>query len=207
MTRILEAEKSPTICFVFPSPLGWACMTWDRMRLKSLCFGHLSKDPIAPPEGGIITTKRSLPPIQREAVNRVLKLLDGGRVDFRDLPRVSTTKTGFGQRVVKLCQQIPWGKTMTYAEVAERAGSPGGARAVGNVMRANPLPLIIPCHRVVGAAGSLGGYSAPGGVTTKEWLLALERGDTKRVQEIEVDEDWLRARVPPAPQAQAVRAH
>ena len=84
--------------------------------------------------------------------------------------------TDFQQRVVVIVQAIPRGETLTYGEVAALAGSPGAARAVGTVMSTNPVPVIVPCHRVVGSAGSLGGFSAAGGVRTKRWMLDLESG-------------------------------
>ena len=69
---------------------------------------------------------------------------------------------------------MPRGETVSYAELAGRAGSPNAARAVGGVMAGNRVPLLVPCHRVVGAGGRLGGFSAPTGVELKKRLLALE---------------------------------
>ena len=80
----------------------------------------------------------------------------------------------FHRKVYKALCKIPAGKTITYAELAKRAGSPGAARAVGTAMAKNPFPIVIPCHRVVAGNGKLGGYSGRGGVATKKALLALE---------------------------------
>ena len=80
----------------------------------------------------------------------------------------------FARRVVELCRRIPYGQTLTYGELAAQAGSPRAARAVGNVMRTNRCPLVVPCHRVVPSGSGLGGYSAPGGVRAKLRLLELE---------------------------------
>lgn len=77
-----------------------------------------------------------------------------------------------------LRKEVPWGETVSYGELASMAGRPGAARAIGSIMRRNPIPFVIPCHRVVGAGGRLGGYG--GGLTTggsldiKRWLLAHE---------------------------------
>lgn len=79
-------------------------------------------------------------------------------------------------RVLQTLQGIPFGATTSYGQLAMMAGHPGAARAVGGVMAANPFPLIIPCHRVLGAGGKLGGYSGGKGVATKKWLLAFEQG-------------------------------
>lgn len=81
--------------------------------------------------------------------------------------------TPFERRVYAAVRRIPRGRTLTYGEVADRAGAPGAARAVGQAMRKNPVCLFIPCHRVVGA-GSLGGYGGPDGEALKRRLLAAE---------------------------------
>lgn len=94
--------------------------------------------------------------------------------DFLDVQIDVRHLTPFAQKVVDACRQIPLGQTRTYAELAAAAGSPQAARAVGNVMAGNRIPIIVPCHRVVGSGGSLGGYSATGGLRTKRRLLELE---------------------------------
>lgn len=81
---------------------------------------------------------------------------------------------GFRRRVLEACRRIPYGATVSYADLARTAGSPGAARAVGGAMASNPLPLIIPCHRVICSDGSIGGFSSPLGLTQKERLLRHE---------------------------------
>jgi methylated-DNA-[protein]-cysteine S-methyltransferase len=71
-------------------------------------------------------------------------------------------------------QALAWGETITYGELAARAGAPGAAQAVGQAMGKNPLPIIVPCHRVLASGNKLGGFSAPGGTSTKARLLAME---------------------------------
>ena len=80
----------------------------------------------------------------------------------------------FQRAVLQFVAQIPYGKTMTYGEVAARIGKPRAARAVGRALATNPMPIVIPCHRVLAANGGLGGYSGAGGIATKRRLLALE---------------------------------
>jgi methylated-DNA-[protein]-cysteine S-methyltransferase len=80
---------------------------------------------------------------------------------------------GFGREVLRVTAHIPYGKVRTYREVAVRTGRPLAVRAVGNALGANPMPIVIPCHRVVRTGGGLGGYT--GGVQRKERLLQLER--------------------------------
>jgi methylated-DNA-[protein]-cysteine S-methyltransferase len=91
----------------------------------------------------------------------------GTRLDLSDM-------TQFRRRVVRCCRAIPYGETRTYGQLAAEAGSPGAARAVGSCMAGNPFPLVVPCHRVVAAGGRLGPFSAPGGMRTKQRLLAME---------------------------------
>jgi methylated-DNA-[protein]-cysteine S-methyltransferase len=87
-----------------------------------------------------------------------------------DLSRASD----FDAKIFRALQSIPAGKTTTYGELASIAGSSGGSRAVGRAMATNPFPLLVPCHRVVASGGKAGGFSAYGGLVTKEKLLALE---------------------------------
>jgi methylated-DNA-[protein]-cysteine S-methyltransferase len=94
--------------------------------------------------------------------------------DFRDVLIDPGPQTEFQRLVVDHCRQIPPGATLTYGELAARAGRPRSARAIGNCMAANRIPLIVPCHRVVGADGGLRGYSANGGLRLKQRLLDLE---------------------------------
>lgn len=98
----------------------------------------------------------------------------GERVRFR--VRLDDTQASeFQRRVRQACQRIPYGRTASYRDLAERAGSPQAARAVGQVMRTNPVPLVVPCHRVLRSDGALGGFSGPGGRQQKQHLLELER--------------------------------
>jgi methylated-DNA-[protein]-cysteine S-methyltransferase len=98
----------------------------------------------------------------------------GHLVDFHGIRLDLVDLTDFQRRVLSACRQIAYGTTLTYAQLAQRAKAPTAARAVGQVMARNPVPLIIPCHRVVARAGGLGGFSAPRGLTMKRRLLRLE---------------------------------
>ncbi len=95
----------------------------------------------------------------------------GTRTAF-DLPVDWTLTSRFGREVLRACAAIPFGHTATYAQLAARAGSPNGSRATGNALGANPIPIVIPCHRVLRTGGGLGGYT--GGLHRKEALLAVE---------------------------------
>lgn len=94
------------------------------------------------------------------------------RTEF-DLP-LAPEGTAFQQRVWKSLQTIPYGETISYAELAKRTGNPKAARAVGSANGCNPIPIVIPCHRVIAADGTLGGFG--GGLDVKQSLLTLESG-------------------------------
>jgi methylated-DNA-[protein]-cysteine S-methyltransferase len=97
----------------------------------------------------------------------------GERVLF-DLPLHFQGFTKFRQAVYRLVAGIPYGTAMSYAEVAAACGCPNGARAIGGAMAANPIPILVPCHRVVGVSGVMTGFTAPGGVASKRELLQME---------------------------------
>ena len=108
-------------------------------------------------------------PLLLRARDQVQEYLDGERTSF-DLP-LSPAGTAYRQRVWAALQAIPYGETRTYLDIAGSAG--GAARSVGQANENNPLPILIPCHRVV-ATGGLGGYSGGDGIEAKRFLLALE---------------------------------
>jgi methylated-DNA-[protein]-cysteine S-methyltransferase len=110
---------------------------------------------------------------------QVSEYLSGVRRHF-DLTLDLTALSPFHKQVLQLTLQVPYGKTSTYQEIAARMGKPKAARAVGRVEATNPIPLIIPCHRVVGSDGSLHGYGGPGGIKLKAWLLNLEQSRIKK---------------------------
>ncbi|MCA9073214.1 MAG: MGMT family protein [Planctomycetaceae bacterium] len=102
------------------------------------------------------------------------KYAAGEFVDFSDVEVNLSHLTEFQARVIAELRKVGYGETLSYAELATRAGSPKAARAVGSVMSQNRIPLIIPCHRVVGTSGHLGGFSAPRGIALKKELLEME---------------------------------
>jgi O-6-methylguanine DNA methyltransferase len=110
-----------------------------------------------------------------DVIARIRKHLSGELQDFRNVD-LDLDRTGeFERQVYRQTREIPAGQTRTYGEVARLLGEPAAARAVGQALGRNPIPLIIPCHRVLGAGRKYGGFSAPGGVATKLKLLRIER--------------------------------
>jgi len=103
----------------------------------------------------------------------IIAYFKGKQVLFR-YPLKLVNVSDFERAVLEEVKKIPYGATASYGEIARRVGRPGGARAVGRVMGKNPIPLIIPCHRVVASGGKTGGFSAPGGIKLKRKMLMLE---------------------------------
>lgn len=109
-----------------------------------------------------------------EAIELIQRLLTGDAVDLTGVELDMSGVSAFDRRVAEVARTIQPGETLTYGEVAARAGAPGEAREVGAAMGRNRFPIVVPCHRVVAADGKLGGFSAPGGTETKRRMLAIE---------------------------------
>lgn len=111
--------------------------------------------------------------LAEEAAGQIQEYLYGRRQCFT-VPVDWELISGFARQILEGCAQIAYGETVSYSELARRAGKEGAARAVGQALAANPVPILVPCHRVVGADGNLGGFL--GGLETKRRLLELEGG-------------------------------
>lgn len=174
-------------CCVFETVIGSCAIAWRRCHEH----GHftvtwfqlpertaaITESRIAERSGG---RKAANPPSQISAlIEKICKHLAGELQDFRDVPIDLSAAAPFARHVLELARQIPAGQTVTYGELAKSAGRPDAARAVGRIMGSNPVPLLIPCHRVVAAGGRSGGFSAYGGRMTKAELLAIERSGSQ----------------------------
>lgn len=117
----------------------------------------------------------SPPPAVLDAIAAVKRYFQGERIDFSDVPLDLDEQSGFFQQIYAAARRIAWGHTTTYGTLAKELGAgPESARDVGQAMARNPIPLIIPCHRVLAAGGKVGGFSAPGGASAKIRMLELE---------------------------------
>jgi methylated-DNA-[protein]-cysteine S-methyltransferase len=168
---------------VFETALGHTALARKGEVLLALTCGHSSERSAWK---GLLDrldlTKAAAPPEVRfvypgddSLAERICAFAVGEYVDFHDVSIELDDLTSFQRRVIAACRTIPHGETLTYGELAEIAGRPGAARAVGSVMARNRVPLVVPCHRVVPASGGLGGFSAPQGVVMKQRLLDLEQ--------------------------------
>jgi len=165
MTAGHRADQQPLAFRWLESPVGRLLLAGDDQGLWAI---HFASDQTQPAPAW----RPSDTPF-REAV-RQLEAWFGRELREFDLP-VHPVGTPFQLSVWNALPAIPYGTTISYGEMARRVGRPAAVRAVGAANGANPLPLVLPCHRVIGADGSLTGYG--GGLPTKARLLAIERGD------------------------------
>jgi len=169
---------------IFPTDLGWMGVAWSDNKLTRITFDHPSAAAAtASLETDVAEAEQagSLPEWIADLVHRLQSYAAGHAERFNDVPLDLTHLSAFQASVVKACRKIGHGKVRTYGELAASAGSPGAARAVGSVMSKNRFPIVVPCHRVVGAGDSLGGFSSRAGVCMKERMLALEGAEQRRV--------------------------
>jgi methylated-DNA-[protein]-cysteine S-methyltransferase len=115
--------------------------------------------------------------IQR-AIDDMIALLSGEPKDLNRITLDDAQVPEFNRRVYDVARGIPPGSTLTYGEIAQRLGDRALARDVGQALGENPFPIIVPCHRVLAAGGKTGGFSAPGGISTKMRMLTIERAQT-----------------------------
>lgn len=158
------------------TPLGHLDLYASEKGLTALEFVSPEDDFGLTIPGLIYCNREGEPPdkvswLLNETLGLFYHYFEDPRTSFADLP-LDLKGTGFQLEVWRALRAIPSGSTLTYQELARRLGRPQAARAVGRACGANPLPLIVPCHRVIAADGSLGGYSS--GLARKRWLLEHE---------------------------------
>jgi methylated-DNA-[protein]-cysteine S-methyltransferase len=152
------------------SPVGTLLLTGDGTHLKQI---HFQSGPqrLAPRDEWVAASEPFEP-----VLNQLSEYFAGRRREF-DLA-LAPEGTGFQHLVWRALTEIPYGETVSYGELARRIGNPRASRAVGLANGANPLPIVVPCHRVIGADGSLTGFG--GGLEIKQRLLRLETGAAER---------------------------
>ncbi len=160
---------------VFPTDLGEFGIGWTDAGLCRLLLPDSDPDRLRQQLGG---KPADLPPAIADTIALIQRYAEGERLSFASVPLDLTRLPEFHRRAYALLVELGYGETTTYGAIARQLGDVGLSRAVGQAMGANPIPLIIPCHRVLGANGSLGGFSAPGGAASKRRLLLLEGART-----------------------------
>ena len=161
---------------LFDTPIGTCSLVWRGETIVGLRLPEASASATqARIKRRWPDAEEQAPPAEMQAViGRVLALLAGEPVDLGDVPLDFGEAPDFHKRAYEVARTIPPGDTMTYGEIAKRLGVPNELREVGQAMGKNPIAIIMPCHRVLGADGKMGGFSANGGVATKRRILEIE---------------------------------
>lgn len=154
--------------------LGWFGLAWSSQGIVRAYLPGDSEHSLRQRFDKLGSETADLPAFIDEARQLILGYARGEAVSFDHLPLDLSAVSDFHRRVYDDILQLKRGETTTYGEIARRLGDVGLARAVGQAMGANPIPLIIPCHRVLASGGKTGGFSAPGGSDSKLRMLALE---------------------------------
>lgn len=162
---------------LFATANGHAAIAWNNRGVSAFRL------PASTPEAAERSLLRRLPDAVRatppaavaEIIVAAQRYFEGEQTDFSEVPIDLGEQEPLFERIYAAVRQLGWGETTTYGAVAKALGAgPEVARDVGRAMAMNPLPLIIPCHRVLAAGGKVGGFSAPGGADSKAKMLAIE---------------------------------
>ncbi len=158
----------------FISPIGWIAVVEEAGLLKRIVIRTIRMDAEECVRSGGEACSGGEADVLIEARRQIDQFFSGHRRSF-DLPLDLGGLTPFAADVLAALRNVPCGEVVSYGQLAFLSGHPGAARAVGRVMALNPLPLVLPCHRVLGAGRRLVGYSAGAGVATKDYLLKFEK--------------------------------
>jgi len=163
---------------VFETALGFMGLAWSEAGLIRLCLPQSSRDAVERRLlrlDGVAGGDSGKPPqwVAR-LVADIRAYMQGEAVDFSGVPVDLAGVDDFRRAIYDAARRLAFGETTTYGELARRAGHAGLPRETGAALGANPVPLVIPCHRILAAGGKIGGFSAPGGAATKEKMLGLE---------------------------------
>jgi methylated-DNA-[protein]-cysteine S-methyltransferase len=153
-----------------PCGLAWSERGLTRLQLPESDRGATERRLRAGAAGATQATPAAID----QLIADIQDYMSGRSVDFTAVATDLTDVGPFEQKIYATARQVRWGQTLSYGELARQIGSPGAARAVGQALGRNPVPIVIPCHRILAKGGRIGGFSAHGGSVTKERLLALE---------------------------------
>ncbi len=176
--RFLERAEAKGLVDVavasMDSPVGTLLLMATPRGLVRVAFDHENRDEVLGDVATRLSPRILDAPRRLDTVRRQLDRYFAGKLRDFDVP-IDWSLTGeFTRKVLRHTARIPYGSVASYADVALGIGTPRGYRAVGNALGSNPIPVVVPCHRVVRTGGAIGGYG--GGLPRKRWLLALETG-------------------------------
>lgn len=161
----------------FETPIGACGLIWGKAGLTGVQLPEATltqTDARLVRNGASLVDEADVPAEIAAVMTALRRFLAGEPTAFDDVRLDMHRHSAFERAAYAALRKVPWGETVTYGELAETIGKPGGAQAIGMAMGRNSWPLIVPCHRVLGANGWLGGFSAPGGTVTKKALLEAE---------------------------------
>ena len=172
-------ENAPSITAghaVLETVIGFMGIAWSEKGLIRLCLPERKREAV---ERRLlrhpgVSASTDQPPWVVELIASIKAYAAGEDVDFSSVPVDLAGVDDFRLAIYDAARRLGFGETTTYGELAKRAGHAGLARETGAALGANPVPLVIPCHRILAAGGKIGGFSAPGGSVTKERMLAME---------------------------------
>lgn len=178
----LLAASSGTGAQLFDTAIGRCAVAWRENRIVAVALPDVDDAATAARVGGEsgVSTGATIPLFVKVGIDGMVDLLNGESRHLKDVLIDPGEAPAFDRSVWELTRSIPPGSVMTYGAMARRLGQPGGAQAVGGAMGRNPIPIIVPCHRVIAADGELGGFSANGGRVTKRRLLEIENAPIDR---------------------------
>jgi methylated-DNA-[protein]-cysteine S-methyltransferase len=164
-------------CTLFDTAVGRCGLAWSERGINALMLPEVDDDATRKRLLRRIGSTPEVPPPAsvQQAIAAIQSLLESGRTDLSGVAVDLEGMPDFNLQVYEIARKIPAGETLTYGDIAKRLGDVQLSRAVGQVMGQNPVPIVVPCHRVVAAGGKTGGFSAPGGSRTKLKILAIER--------------------------------
>lgn len=162
---------------LFETAAGVAAIGWNRFGVTALRLpapnAREAEQAITSRLQGAV--RAAAPPEVQVVIDKATRYFAGECVDFSDVPIDMGEQDPFFARVYEVVRRLGWGETTTYGAIARALDTgPEYARAVGQAMAKNPIPLIVPCHRVTAAGGKIGGFSAPGGSVSKARMLEIE---------------------------------
>ncbi|HEX6129053.1 MAG TPA: methylated-DNA--[protein]-cysteine S-methyltransferase [Candidatus Limnocylindria bacterium] len=168
-----EAEGLLDVAYAsMDSPLGELLVATTPRGLVRLAYAEEAPESVLGELARRVSPRVLRAPQRTDAVRRELEAYFAGKLSAFSTPVDWSLVRGFAVDVLRATATVPFGELTTYRDVAGAAGSPRAARAAGNALGSNPVPIVVPCHRVVHAGGGLGGYT--GGLDRKRWLLSLE---------------------------------
>jgi methylated-DNA-[protein]-cysteine S-methyltransferase len=171
-TRAAEEGLLDVAYTTADSPFGPLLLAQTKRGLVRVGLPNQDRDVLLADLAARVSPRVLEAPAQLDDVRRELDLYFEGRLDRFDLPLDWRLSGGFRQRVLRAIDRIPYGQTRSYTEMARKAGNERAVRAAGTACGSNPIPLVVPCHRVLRTGGALGGYG--GGLPMKQGLLELE---------------------------------